>query len=549
MLEPTLKFVESKPRVFLRKEVVLFHGDAYSAELCEYGVILSRSSGCSQLLGFCDTLCARSDGDVLIVDLMPRRDGHRFLLPCSMKMESKLLAAQWANATNSILSGLPIGATPTRRRIYVFINPFGGMKKAVEIFESTRSVFERCPFVEIHELVTAYQGHAAEVARVLNPDDVDGIVCVSGDGLMFEIQNAFLERDDWDRCRKIPMGMIAAGTGNGLAASVDAVRPMDAAFNICRGSVRPLDAYLICQGQKRYIGFLQYSSALIGDCDIESESYRWMGPVRSTLGAIICLAKGRSYPGRLAIKISRPVDDQGTQNVRQTPECSIHCTVCDHEPNLQYSYEGVPLRSMPLTVDEALSAGGDWRVIESSFSLFTATNTKLIASDCKIGTHAHLADGHLDVVLVRKERSDRTKMFSMLLGLESGTHTAHRCVEYYKAQSIVFEPTGDMEGIMTVDGERIDYGSFAMDVLPSCFRTFVSPNPDASLFVEGTHFSCEEDLNETCCVFSDFQNTRRQCVYLRNGCRVILYVCVSWLVGFLVTGLMQRVFSPGAMLY
>ncbi|RWS18744.1 hypothetical protein B4U80_07249, partial [Leptotrombidium deliense] len=48
----------------------------------------------------------------------------------------------------------------------------------------------------------------------------DGIVVVSGDGLLFEVFNGLMQRHDWEQAIKIPVGIIPGGSGNGIAHSI-----------------------------------------------------------------------------------------------------------------------------------------------------------------------------------------------------------------------------------------------------------------------------------------------------------------------------------------
>lgn len=50
----------------------------------------------------------------------------------------------------------------------------------------------------------------------MNKEDltgVDGIVCVSGDGLLYEVINGLLHRPDWRIARKLKLGIIPGGSG------------------------------------------------------------------------------------------------------------------------------------------------------------------------------------------------------------------------------------------------------------------------------------------------------------------------------------------------
>jgi sphingosine kinase len=100
------------------------------------------------------------------------------------------------------------------KRLFVFVNPFGGKKSAVKIFdEQVKPLFEDAQiqltiqgdfiFQLNHDFhcccylsfcwfslfcsETAHQLHAKEVARSLDITKHDGIVCISGDGILVEV--------------------------------------------------------------------------------------------------------------------------------------------------------------------------------------------------------------------------------------------------------------------------------------------------------------------------------------------------------------------------
>lgn len=53
-----------------------------------------------------------------------------------------------------------------------------------------------------------------------------------------KVLNGLLTRDDWKQAvKKIPLGIIPAGSGNGLAAFLGVLDPLDAAFAIVKGSL------------------------------------------------------------------------------------------------------------------------------------------------------------------------------------------------------------------------------------------------------------------------------------------------------------------------
>lgn len=68
---------------------------------------------------------------------------------------------------------------------------------------------------------TERQGHAIEIAKEINIEKFDTIVTVSGDGVIHEVINGFLQRPDArEAIRKLPLGVIPGGTGNALSISI-----------------------------------------------------------------------------------------------------------------------------------------------------------------------------------------------------------------------------------------------------------------------------------------------------------------------------------------
>ncbi|GJN17475.1 hypothetical protein PR202_gb04543 [Eleusine coracana subsp. coracana] len=129
--------------------------------------------------------------------------------------EGPAAAAAWAEELRARLDsfGRP-------KRLFVFVNPFGGKKCGTKIYETEiRPLFEAAN-VSITMQETQYQGHAREVASSLDLAEYDGIVCVSGDGVLVEVVNGILQRSDWEEAIKMPIGVVPAGTGNGMAKSL-----------------------------------------------------------------------------------------------------------------------------------------------------------------------------------------------------------------------------------------------------------------------------------------------------------------------------------------
>jgi sphingosine kinase len=174
--------------------------------------------------------------------------------------------------------------------------------------------------IKPHVVETQYAGHAGEVASHIDLSQYDGIITVSGDGLLHEVVNGILRREDWAQAVTVPLGIVPGGSGNGLAASIGCFTPRQAAFAIARGGVRRLDAFSVLQeGKARRYGFLDVAWGFISDVDFESERMRWLGAPRFTVTAVEKLVENKPYRARLAL-VEAPM-----QNV---PCLVDHCTVC-----------------------------------------------------------------------------------------------------------------------------------------------------------------------------------------------------------------------------
>ena len=123
------------------------------------------------------------------------------------------------------------------KNYYLLVNPKGGHKRGLEIYEKVKHVFSSAG-TNITVLHTEYAGHAYDFAKTLDFVGYDGLCAIGGDGTMYELINGMLKRDD---NYKIPIGLITGGTGNSFMYDVDCLDPLDAAKRIVQHKLRPLD--------------------------------------------------------------------------------------------------------------------------------------------------------------------------------------------------------------------------------------------------------------------------------------------------------------------
>ena len=103
---------------------------------------------------------------------------------------------------------------------------------------------DRACHIEMKVVHTERRNHAKEIVAALGPGEYQGIVSVSGDGLIHEIINGIMSRPDREDFLKfVTLGIIPAGTSNGLFVSmIDELKET--------GDMVHVAAFLIAKGRK-----------------------------------------------------------------------------------------------------------------------------------------------------------------------------------------------------------------------------------------------------------------------------------------------------------
>ncbi|XP_056142818.1 sphingosine kinase 2 [Lampris incognitus] len=243
--------------------------------------------------------------------------------------ESRLEAERWSAAVQCLLRGVSVTADtefsrsllPRPQRLLLLVNPFSGRGQAMQWCQTHILPMIREANISYNLIQTERQNHARELIREISLPEWDGIVIVSGDGLLHEVVNGLMERPDWEQAIKTPVGILPCGSGNALAGSINHHAGYDmclreplllnCCFLLCRGGVRPMDLVSVTtssapshngrtSGPRRLFSFLSVAWGFVSDVDIESERYRGLGSARFTLGTLVRIASLRSYKGRLS---------------------------------------------------------------------------------------------------------------------------------------------------------------------------------------------------------------------------------------------------------
>ena len=269
------------------------------------------------------------------------------------------------------------------KKYYLLVNPKGGHKKGLEIYEKVKHIFSSAG-TNITVLHTEYAGHAFDFANTLDFVGYDGLCAIGGDGTMYELINGMLKRDD---NHKIPIGLITGGTGNSFMYDVDCLDPIDAAKRIVQHNLRPLDIAKVNANGELFYSFNIIGWGLATDAGKLAEKLRWLGGVRYDVASIIEVLKGKD-------------------------------------------------RIATLTLDE--------EVIKENFIFIIGCNTIHTGKAMKMAPLAQLNDGKIDLIIVRK--TSRINLLKLFPKLFSGDHIKSPLVEYRQVQnfSISLEETNDL---------------------------------------------------------------------------------------------------------
>ncbi|XP_053707893.1 sphingosine kinase 2-like isoform X2 [Synchiropus splendidus] len=344
-----------------------------------------------------------------------------------------------------------------------------------------------------------HQNHARDLVRKTDLSQWDALVIMSGDGLLYEVINGLMEREDWQEAIQIPLGILPGGSGNALAASVHHYSQAPPAWNeelllscgflLCKGLVGPMDLVSIhLPSRQRLFSFLSLAWGFVADVDIESEKYRHVGAIRFLMGTLVRLASLRVYQGRLAYlpvkEALKPLKGRPhlLPSTAQRPSLgsSLPCqnAVTNSSDNMVTGKTPAPRRdSRTCTLVDSLLPELDqplpesWTVVkEVDFILVLAIYQSHLAEDLWTVPGAMADDGVIHLFYVTAGIS-RPALLRLFLAMEKGAHLACGCphLVYQKVKALRLEPISP-EGMITVDGEMVEYGPVQAQIHPGLAR-------------------------------------------------------------------------------
>lgn len=181
------------------------------------------------------------------------------------------------------------------RRLLLFVNPFGGKRKGLQIYDNHVKGLFQLAGVDASVVISQRSNQIREFIMTQSLEHFDGIVCIGGDGTFSEVFNglvfrtikqfgldtASLSMEDIPT-PSMPIGVIPAGSTDTVAYCLNGTTDIrTTVIHIILGQINGLDLSSVSNPNglvKFYASVMSYG--FLGDVAIDSEQFRWMGPKR-----------------------------------------------------------------------------------------------------------------------------------------------------------------------------------------------------------------------------------------------------------------------------
>uniref|UniRef100_T1IWA5 DAGKc domain-containing protein n=1 Tax=Strigamia maritima TaxID=126957 RepID=T1IWA5_STRMM len=344
----------------------------------------------------------------------------------------------WVAAIQDIINGFLYRP----KRLLIFINPFGGKRKAQKIYENkVRPIFELAA-IDTQIIMTERANHARDFLQEACLSKLDGVVAVGGDGMFSELLNGLLLRMQKDasinvhnsqhqpKKPELRIGIIPAGSTDAMAFSTTGTNdPITSALHILIGDNVNVD---VC-GIFHENNLIRYATTMVaygyfGDVMSDSEKNRWLGTYRYDWAGFKKVLRNRAYEGEILFRLNPKPE----KTPLDKDKCRAGCRTCEraHER----------LSSLP---SEAQSSVSGWKCIRGRF---LGINTVTLSCACGltkqgVSPSAHLGDGCTDIVVVQKCSRINYLRFLMRMALHHDDPFNLDFVRVYRAREFQFRPT------------------------------------------------------------------------------------------------------------
>ncbi|XP_072402252.1 ceramide kinase [Diabrotica undecimpunctata] len=306
-----------------------------------------------------------------------------------LKNSDPLLVTTWVKTLQTRLKEF----RQRPKHVLLFVNPFGGKRNAMKIYEKYAKNLFRIAGIEVTLNVSQRKNQIKDFVITHNLDSFDSIVCVGGDGTVSELFNGLVLREcnirgvDADDINqnlprpRIPIGIIPGGSTDTIAYCIHGTDDTTTAvLQIIFGDTLGLDLVSVYDEHtllSLYASTLSYG--YLGDVAYHSDQYRWMGPRRYEYSGFKKLVSNRGYYGELAVYSEN-------DGVVQDIPCHENCDKCENSKDLKMN-----------------KLGCKWQTLSGKFFMVTGANISCACSRSPkgIAPFSHLGDGMVHLVLVK----------------------------------------------------------------------------------------------------------------------------------------------------
>ncbi|XWS39638.1 hypothetical protein CRYUN_Cryun18bG0072200 [Craigia yunnanensis] len=184
-------------------------------------------------------------------------------------------------------------------KMLVILNPRSGRGRSSKVFHGVVEPIFKLAGFKLEVVKTTSAGHAKKLASTVDISTCpDGIICVGGDGIINEVLNGLLSRDNQKEGISIPIGIIPAGSDNSLVWTVLGVRdPVSAAISIVKGGLTATDVFAVEWIQTGVIHFgmtVSYYGFVSDVLELSEKYQKQFGPLRYFVAGclkFLCLPK------------------------------------------------------------------------------------------------------------------------------------------------------------------------------------------------------------------------------------------------------------------
>lgn len=398
------------------------------------------------------------EGEIIIQHAQPV--SKQVVRPALLSYKLDKAESRHAEAWVERLLERSYGGAQRQKRLKVLVNPFGGQGSALKLYNKRIAPIlaaARCTLDVEH---TQHSGHAVEIARDLDLDKYDAVVCCSGDGIPHEVWNGFARRPDAAQAlERIAVAQLPCGSGNAMSLNLNGTSsPSLAALAVVKGLRTPQDLISITQGDRRILSFLSQSVGIVAETDLATEHLRWMGSARFTYGFLTRLLRQTAYPADIAVQVEHDNKDK----VRATYRSEAV------KPPLAHDDRPVPDPNTGLpelkygTVNDPLPES--WTLVpHDTLGNFYAGKMAYMSPDANFFPAALPCDGCIDLVRVRAD-IPRGAAIGALLAVADNTFFDLPHVDYQKISAYRIIPKNQKDGYISIDGERVPFEPFQAEV-------------------------------------------------------------------------------------